>query len=75
MKVGCVHRAELTGQRGLDPEDQLGYTPGLEADKGAGYKQFPSIYSLAAGAEPEPGCCGEKGTLVQLSSLSTEALG
>lgn len=26
MKVGCVHRAELTGQRGLDPEDQLGHT-------------------------------------------------
>lgn len=26
MKVHCVHRAEPTGQRGLDPEDQLGHT-------------------------------------------------
>lgn len=43
------------------------YTPGLEADEGVGYKQFKNIYSLAAGAEPEPGGCGEKGTLVQLS--------
>lgn len=68
IKVCCIHRAELTGQRGLDPEDQLGHThQGWRQIKGQDANNPKNNYSLASRAEPGPGCCGEKGTLVQLS--------